>query len=151
MCRSSLMQNYIIQKISSSHQSCSVNDFCKIHGETSLRIGDFIKKRLQHRWFPVNFVMFLRTPYFQNTSGAKPDPDFARSVIARHCLFKELFSIAFGPATSLKRGSNADVFLWTTTKFLKTPILKSIYERLLLYFCIHKNVFLWLLFFKAIF
>ena len=27
------------------------------------------KKRLQHRCFPVNFAKFLRTPFFQSTSG----------------------------------------------------------------------------------
>ena len=28
-----------------------------------------LKKRLWHRWFPVNFVKFRRTPFLQNTSG----------------------------------------------------------------------------------
>ena len=28
-----------------------------------------IKKRLWHRYFPVNFVKFLRTPFLHNTSG----------------------------------------------------------------------------------
>ena len=36
------------------HLSCSCN---------------FIKKRLQHRYFSVNFVKFLRTPFLKNTSG----------------------------------------------------------------------------------
>ena len=30
---------------------------------------NFIKKRLWHRCFPVNFDKFLRTPFLQNTSG----------------------------------------------------------------------------------
>ena len=30
---------------------------------------NFIKKRLWHRCFPVNFAKFLRTPFLQNTSG----------------------------------------------------------------------------------
>ena len=30
---------------------------------------NFIKKRLWHRSFPVNFAKFLRTPFLQNTSG----------------------------------------------------------------------------------
>ena len=30
---------------------------------------NFIKKRLWHRCFPVNFVTFLRTTFLQNTSG----------------------------------------------------------------------------------
>ena len=29
----------------------------------------FNEKRLQHRWFPVNFAKFLRTPFLHNTSG----------------------------------------------------------------------------------
>ena len=28
-----------------------------------------LKKRLQHRCFPVNFVKFLATPFLQNTFG----------------------------------------------------------------------------------
>ena len=67
-----------------------------------LRACNFIKKRLQHKCFPVNFAKFLRTSCLQNTSGrllldavplrflsrAKPDPDFARPVIAHHWFFK---------------------------------------------------------------
>ena len=34
-----------------------------------LRTCNFIKKRLQHRGLPVNFVEFLRTPCLQNSSG----------------------------------------------------------------------------------
>ena len=30
---------------------------------------NFIKKRLEHRCFPVNIVKFLRTAFLQNTSG----------------------------------------------------------------------------------
>ena len=29
----------------------------------------FLKKRLQHRWFPINFAKFLRTPFLLSTSG----------------------------------------------------------------------------------
>ena len=35
----------------------------------SLRPATLLKKRLWHRCFPVNFAKFLRTPFFQNTSG----------------------------------------------------------------------------------
>ena len=34
-----------------------------------LRDCNFIKKRLQHRCFPVKLAKFLRTPFFKNTSG----------------------------------------------------------------------------------
>ena len=35
----------------------------------SLKVSTFLKKRLWHRCFPVNFAKFLTTPFFQNTSG----------------------------------------------------------------------------------
>ena len=34
-----------------------------------LRPATFLKKRLWHRCFPVNFAKFGRTPFLQNTSG----------------------------------------------------------------------------------
>ena len=39
--------------------------FNKVAG---LRVYKFIKKRLQHRFFPVNITKFLRTPFLYNTS-----------------------------------------------------------------------------------
>ena len=33
------------------------------------RPATLLKKRLWSRWFPVNFVKFLRTPFLQNISG----------------------------------------------------------------------------------
>ena len=39
-------------------QRCSVKNYA----------GKFIKKRLWHRCFPVNFAKTLRTPFLQNTS-----------------------------------------------------------------------------------
>ena len=30
--------------------------------------GNFVKKRLQHRLFPVKFAKFLRTPFFYRTA-----------------------------------------------------------------------------------
>ena len=68
-----------------SHQRCSIkrgvlNFFSKFTGKyvcqslffnkaAGLRLQpcNFIKKRLWHRCFPVNFVKFLRTPFLQNT------------------------------------------------------------------------------------
>ena len=35
----------------------------------SSRPATLLKKRLWHRYFPVNFVIFLRIPFLQNTSG----------------------------------------------------------------------------------
>ena len=45
---------------------CQSLFFNKVAG---LRPAIIFKKRLWHRCFPVNFVNFLRTPFFQNTSG----------------------------------------------------------------------------------
>ena len=45
----------------SSHHRCSV--------KKGLRPATIFKKRLWHRYFPVNFAKFLRTPFLQNTSG----------------------------------------------------------------------------------
>ena len=36
---------------------------------TGLQVGNFLKKRLQNKCFPVKFVKFLRTSFLQNTSG----------------------------------------------------------------------------------
>ena len=55
----------------SSHQSRSVKKvFLKISGisqeNTCAGVGNFIKKRLQHRCFPVKFAKFLKTPLLKN-------------------------------------------------------------------------------------
>ena len=34
----------------------------------ALNVWNFIKKILQHRYFPVSFTKFLRTPFLKNTS-----------------------------------------------------------------------------------
>ena len=69
----------------SSHQKCSIqigvfSNFTKFAGKhlwqslffnkvTGPRPATLLKKRLWHRYFPVNFVKFLGTPFLQNTSG----------------------------------------------------------------------------------
>ena len=40
------------------------NVFLKISQNTGLKPATLLKKRLWHRCFPVNFVIFLRTPFF---------------------------------------------------------------------------------------
>ena len=47
-------------------QLCQNSFFNKVEG---LRPTALLKKRLWHRCFSVNFVIFLRTPFLQNTSG----------------------------------------------------------------------------------
>ena len=54
----------------SSHKGCYMEkgvlrNFTKFKGKQAC---DFIKKRLWHRYFPVNFAKFLRTSFLQNTS-----------------------------------------------------------------------------------
>ena len=39
------------------------------HGFWSLQAYNFIKKRLQHRCFLVDFAKLLKTSFLQNTSG----------------------------------------------------------------------------------
>ena len=45
---------------------CQSLIFIKVAG---LRAATLLKKKLRHRFFPVNFVKFLRTPNLQNTFG----------------------------------------------------------------------------------
>ena len=66
----------------SSHRRCSIKKmFLKIlqNSQKTTRVGvsfikklpqvcNFLKKRLPHRCFPVNFVKLLRIPFFQNSS-----------------------------------------------------------------------------------
>ena len=55
----------------SSHRSCSVKKESTCVGVSFINkvAATSLKKRLQHRCSPENFVKFLRTPYLQNTSG----------------------------------------------------------------------------------
>ena len=36
--------------------------------ESDKVVGNFVKKRLQHRLFPVKFAKFLTTPFFYSTA-----------------------------------------------------------------------------------
>ena len=69
----------------SSHRRCSVTkdvlrNFAKFTGKhlcqrlffnkvAGLRLATLLKKKLWHRYFPVNFAKFLSTAFLQNTSG----------------------------------------------------------------------------------
>ena len=68
---------------------------------------NFIKKRLWHRCFPVDFANFLKTPFLQNTSG--------------QMLPKRVFE---RPVTLLKRHNNTGVSCEYYC-FLKTPFLQN--------------------------
>ena len=61
----SLMQPLVLKnftKFTGKHLSWS-------HFFTKFKAWNFIKKRLQHRYFPGNFVKCFKKPYLQNTSG----------------------------------------------------------------------------------
>ena len=70
---------YVIS--TSSHRRCSVQigvlkNFIKFTGKHLCQslffnkvAGFLLKKRLWHRCFPVNFAIFLITPFLHNTSG----------------------------------------------------------------------------------
>ena len=56
----------------SSHQRCSVRkgvlrNFKKLTGKDMYQSLCLLKKRFQHRYFPVNFAKFPITPFLQNT------------------------------------------------------------------------------------
>ena len=62
----------------SSHQRCSIikgvlRNFAKFTGKYLCQnlffVSTLLKKRLWHRYFPVNIKKFLRLPLLQNNSG----------------------------------------------------------------------------------
>ena len=61
--RKGILRNF--EKLTGKHM-CQSLFFNKVAG---LRAATLLKKRLWHRCFSVNFAKFLRTPFFQNTSG----------------------------------------------------------------------------------
>ena len=62
-----VLQNRCSQKFRKFHRKTPVLEslFNKAAG---LKACNFIKKRLEHRCFPVKFAKFLRTTFLQNTS-----------------------------------------------------------------------------------
>ena len=111
-------------KFISSHRRCSVRkgvfrNFTKFTGKylcqglffnevAGVRPGTLLKKRLWHRCFPVNFVEFLRTPFFIETSGG--------------CFYKLLiqstFGISnksFGPCSMKSHIISSDIELFATS------------------------------------
>ena len=76
---------YKLKKLRSNHWRCSVKkgvlkNFTKFTGKhlcqslyfnkvACLRPATLLKNRFWHRWFPVNFAKFLRTPFLRNISG----------------------------------------------------------------------------------
>ena len=62
-CKKSVLRNFA--KFTGKHL-CQSLFFIKVAG---LRSATLLKKKLWHRFFPMNFAKFLRTPFLQNTSG----------------------------------------------------------------------------------
>ena len=50
-------------------QKAVLKNFTKFKWKHLRPVAKSVKKRLQHRCFPVNFVKFLKTPFLQNISG----------------------------------------------------------------------------------
>ena len=80
---------------------CQSPFFNKVAG---LRLATLLKKRLWHRYFPVNFVKFLRTRFSQNTSGRHRAPLllnqtfhrlFIDNVIKKGCISSLIFLTSF--------------------------------------------------------
>ena len=60
-CKKGVLRNFA--KFTGKHL-CQSLFFNKVAG---LRAATLLKKRLWHRFFPVNFAKFLRAPFLQNT------------------------------------------------------------------------------------
>ena len=61
-----VLQKRCFSTFRSIHRKMSVQESFL---ESGLKVCNFIKKRLQHRCFPVNIAKFLRTAFSQNTSS----------------------------------------------------------------------------------
>ena len=62
-CKEEVLENFAKFTLRHLCQTLFLN---KVAG---LRPATLLKKRLSHRWFPVNFAKFPRTPFLKNTSG----------------------------------------------------------------------------------
>ena len=129
------MQNYIIQNNQWQSPELFCKKFCKIHRKTSDTACDFTKKRLPHRCFLGNFADLFKNILFTEHFRAAvsecctigtfyPELNHIRilrgqlllaTVSLKNCFQLQLFNIlsnlwVFGPANSLKRDSNTEVF-----------------------------------------
>ena len=83
--------------------------------------NNFIKKRLQHRSFPVKIAKFLRTAILKLLDKLKASLDSLFNKIA-----------GFQGCNSIKKRFQHRCFPVNVAKFLRTPILKNINKRLFL-------------------
>ena len=110
--------------------SSKIANFTGKHVYTSLlwlscrhQISNFIKKRLQHRLFPVKFAKFLRAPCF-----------------TEHLQWLLLKVSGFQPATLLKKRLRNRCFAVNLAKFLRTSFLLTEHLRMTA-----SCVYLWIL------
>ena len=131
----------------SSHQRCSLKtvflkNFTKFSGKhlrwsllfnkvSGMRPASLLKKRLQQRCFPVNFVKCLRTAFFRSSRQRC----FAK-FIGKH-LCQSLFLNKVRPATLLKNRLQYRCFPVNFAKYLRIPFLQNTSGRLLLFFIEH--------------
>ena len=128
----------------SSHQRCSVKKvFLKIspisketpvlepllNKAAGLQVCNFIKKILQHRYFPVKFEKFFITPILKNICERLLCSFFLIAPVLEflHNKFASLQICNF-----IRKRLQHRCFPVKLVKFLRTLILKSICERLLL-------------------
>ena len=67
--RSSHQRSFLKKVLLKISQNSQENTCARVSFLITLLKRDFIKKRPWNRWFPVNFVKFLRSPFLQNKSG----------------------------------------------------------------------------------
>ena len=92
--------------------------------------SNFIKKRLQHRFFPVKFANFLRTPCFRDHLQRLlvADSGFQSATLLKERHRQRYFSVNFVKflRTSFDRTPPNDCFLYLSVnfeKFFRTPLL----------------------------
>ena len=102
-----------------------------------LQACNFIKKRLQQRYFTVKFVKFLRAPILKNL--------FER-LLLQFLLMPPVLESLLDKVTTLQscnlKRLQYRCFPVKFPKFLRAPILKNICKRLLLYFLSYGSIFI---------
>ena len=131
-----------------SQENASVGVF--LHKVVGPQISKLIKKRLQHRFFPVKFAKILRTPCFTDclqqllllVEGFQP-ATLLKMRLQQRCFLCEFYKIL---STSFDRPPPGDCSLCLSEnfeKFFRTPLLQS---TLFHVHIVKRNNLLWLLF-----
>ena len=90
-----------------------------------LKDWNFIKQRLWHRYFPVNFLQFFKKPHLQNTSGwlLLLIPPFLTKVVSSDFSFS--FSFIIDNCDYWKVSKNEDLFKTIVFYFLHKRHIKE--------------------------